>query len=135
MTDIAEWLKSKGAEETIFDAIQSDNSEQIQALLNSDPGYVGAFNRNGRTPLMQAVMRTNQEVAVLLLAHGARADARDWEGMTALHFAAARNQVGLGELLLKSGANPNAMSARVRLLHCGVDAPSSPTCCCATRLM
>lgn len=69
-----------------------------------------ATNGVGRTPTMQAVICTNRELVELLLAQSAMAGTADAQGQTALHFAAARNLVEIGELLRKNGSNPNAMS-------------------------
>lgn len=47
-----------------------------------------ACDNDGFTPLMVAAQEANDEVARVLLAHGAQPDARDHNGRTALHWAA-----------------------------------------------
>jgi len=75
---------------------------------NADPNAAG---RDGRTPLMHAVLNGEKEVVELLIAHKADLNARSNEahneGQTALHFVARlsknRNLIGIAEILLNAG--------------------------------
>ena len=60
----------------------------------------------GKSPLHDAVLRGNSELAALLLDHGADAAAADDSGTTPLHVAAHAGNGSLVELLLAHGANP-----------------------------
>ena len=61
---------------------------------------------------MTAARTGNVEAARVLLAHGARVDAREsWRGQTALMWAAAQNHPAMVRELLAHGAEINARSA------------------------
>uniref|UniRef100_A0A0G4HUQ2 Nephrocystin 3-like N-terminal domain-containing protein n=1 Tax=Chromera velia CCMP2878 TaxID=1169474 RepID=A0A0G4HUQ2_9ALVE len=62
----------------------------------------------GKTPLHKASEKGHKEVAVLLLDHGAQADAEDDLGETALHHAAKNGHKEMAELLLERGAAVDA---------------------------
>ena len=66
------------------------------------------------TALHAAVEEHNVEVAKLLIEHGADLEARSWEGWTPLVYSfqgGAYLDLPMIELLLDSGANPNAVPA------------------------
>jgi hypothetical protein len=56
--------------------------------------------------------KASVEVAGLLLAHGARVDAKDDDGITALYLAVESGKTGLVRLLLEKGADPGVQMAR-----------------------
>lgn len=68
------------------------------------------FRREKSTPLMLAVMSRRIEAVRVLLEHGAKVDARDEYGYTALTLAISRKQPDIARLLLERGANPNVVS-------------------------
>ncbi len=63
------------------------------------------------TPLMLAVIAGRPDMAQLLLDRGARVDARDEYGFTALSMAVSLKRPDLVKLLLAHGADPNATNA------------------------
>ena len=74
-----------------------------------------AMNRRhgaGRTPLHAAVLDGHQEVAALLLAHGADPNMTDEKGQTALHLAAFGGYRAAVDVLLARGADVNAKDVR-----------------------
>lgn len=78
----------------------------VQALL--DAGAEADRSGQDGTALMMAVWNNLPEVAELLLARGASANAPGPCGETPLHYAALKGRVELGRLLLAHGATPNA---------------------------
>lgn len=72
---------------------------------------VNALDRDGRTPLFQAIVDGNFEIAKELMQHGANVNARDRSLETPLHFAAREQQVKLAQLLLENGAEVNAVDS------------------------
>ncbi|OQD80084.1 hypothetical protein PENANT_c039G03923 [Penicillium antarcticum] len=59
---------------------------------------------SGRTLLHQGVVLNSEDVVLVLLAHVADMEARDYNGRTPLHLAAALGYVSIGRLLLMHGA-------------------------------
>ena len=57
---------------------------------------IDARNEYGATPLIYACMAGNEEIAVLLMEHGADGTIKDKDGMTALHYA---HRLHLGKVL------------------------------------
>ncbi len=71
-------------------AAQSEDrraAEIARYLIRRDARISAKDRRFGRTPLMWAYMRGNQETAHLLIQHGADEDAVDKAGKTARHYA------------------------------------------------
>ncbi|KUO85524.1 MAG: hypothetical protein AT711_06515, partial [Thermoproteus sp. CIS_19] len=86
---------------------------EVEPLLNLgvDPNL---RDEEGLTPLHRALMHNNPysaEVVDLLLSRGADPNVRGRDGNTPLHLAAEFNRVQAAALLLKHGADPNAVNA------------------------
>jgi ankyrin repeat protein len=65
----------------------------------------------GETVLMTAARTGNAAAVKLLVAHGARVDAREnWQGQTAVMWAASQNNAGAVKALAELGADLNATS-------------------------
>lgn len=62
----------------------------------------------GFTPLIEAAIVNNVEIAELLINHGAEVNSPDITGRTALHWAIDNNNIQFSQLLLAHKANPNA---------------------------
>jgi serine/threonine-protein phosphatase 6 regulatory ankyrin repeat subunit B len=103
-------------------------NKEVAELLLTGKADVNAQSHYGGTPLHQAVGITphwfvrlekrpwrwaederRKAVAELLLAHHADVNAKDWEGRTPLHHAAATGQKGMVELLLANKADRKAL--------------------------
>ena len=81
--------------------------EKVKAAI-SDGTDVNGRDKNGMTPLMNAVQNKNPAVAKLLIDAGADVNARDKDGTTPLMFAASfSTNVTVIEALIKAGANVN----------------------------
>lgn len=100
-------------------AVIKGNISVVQTLLDHG-GEVNSVDGYGSTPLKEAAKSGNLELVQLLLAYGADVNKIRGDGdaararvtgVTPLHAAAdSRNQnIGLLELLLDHGANPNAL--------------------------
>ena len=66
-----------------------------------------------RTPLIVAVMRENRELVKILLDAKVPVDERDFEGSTALHYAAVCDSPEFVKLLLLAGADVNLINDRM----------------------
>lgn len=81
----------------------------------ADPN--GAVN-NGRTPLTLAVEVGDAPMVLFLLAKGADVNKPRFRGnLTPLHVAAVEFDANIGEILLASGADPNATASGSTALH------------------
>ncbi len=85
-----------------------DKDGRITLLLlksGCDPNLVHV---DGKTPLILAANAGSLDALKHLLMSGAKIDARDERGRTALHYSMARNQVEFCKLLVAHGANLTA---------------------------
>lgn len=73
--------------------------------------FCAAARADTMPPLLSAVKHQNVTIVRRLLNHGARVDARDSYGYTALFWAAVTNQLVLAKLLVARGANVNAAAS------------------------
>jgi ankyrin repeat protein len=101
--------------EQLYSAIVRNDAEAIAALLRE-----GSFDLEkpilghppeGATPLVIASSKGKAKAVATLLAHGARVDSRDKQGMSALAYAARAGPPGDScvYLLLGAGADPNSV--------------------------
>jgi len=92
-------------------AAEVAHTEILRMLLDGGAD-VDSANPEGQTALMLVARTGNIEAARLLVRHGATIDAREqWGQQTALMWAAARRHPAMMELLIREGANINAISA------------------------
>jgi ankyrin repeat protein len=95
----------------LYLASVNGSAAMIERLLKAGADANGAAPE-GETALMTAARTGNVEAARVLLAHGARVDAREsWRGQTALMWAAAQDHPAMVRELLSNGADVNARSA------------------------
>jgi hypothetical protein len=92
---------------SLADEIINQHIPNIRAILQYGPD-VNAIDEYGFTPLIEAAIANNIEIAVLLLNAGANPNVTDSTGGTALQWAAENNNSALAELLLNHRADPNA---------------------------
>jgi uncharacterized protein len=80
------------------------------------------------SPLADAAMRRDIAAVRVLLAKGAKVDAAQGDGMTALHWAARHGEVEMTTLLLRAHANPKAVTriGAYTPLHVASEAGSGP---------
>ena len=83
----------------------------VRASLAAGASALG-IGPGGMSPLHQAVLGGNAEVAALYLAVGAPVEATDSSGYTPLALAARKGTVGVMSLLLANGARPDGQPAQ-----------------------
>ena len=92
---------------SLADAILSEDINQVYEALNTGQP-VNQIDEYGFTPLIEAAIADNIEIARLLLQQGANVYLQDMTGGTALQWAVENNNISLCELLLEHHADPNA---------------------------
>lgn len=92
---------------TLANAILEQDYASVQRYLQYGSN-LNQFDEYGFTPLIEAAIADNREIAELLLQNGANANLQDATGGTPLHWAAENNNLDLCQLLFKYRADPNA---------------------------
>jgi ankyrin repeat protein len=95
-------------------ACVNGNAAMIEKLLKAgaDANSAGIEDE---TPLMTVAHTGGVEAAKILIAHGAKVDAREgWHGETALMLAAAQKHPAMMSALIAEGADVNAISTVVK---------------------
>ncbi len=94
----------------IYLAAQNGKAKMVELLLKAGANPNELY-REGETVLMTAARTGDSDSVKALLKAGAIADAREtWHGQTALMWAVAQQHANLIPLLVKHGANINALS-------------------------
>ncbi|OGU57006.1 MAG: hypothetical protein A2V66_05420 [Ignavibacteria bacterium RBG_13_36_8] len=112
--------------QSIHDAVQKENLQQVAELIEKDPDIVNELNNEQATPLHLAASLGNEEIVQYLLSHGALVDAKNNSGQTPLHVAISADtpKEEVIRLLIENGADINAkvnedipltIAARMRL--------------------
>ena len=90
----------------------ADNVPAAAALIEAGAEVdARAKNKFENTPLQVSLLTSSREVARLLISKGARVNATQAEGITALHEAASSGDVEIVRMLLDAGADPLARSS------------------------
>jgi ankyrin repeat protein len=96
----------------LYLACLNANPAMIERLLKAGAD-ANASGPEGETSLMTVAHTGNVDAAKILLAHGAKVDAREsWRGQTALMWAAGQSHPAMVRALLEHGAEVNARSAQ-----------------------
>jgi ankyrin repeat protein len=92
-----------------------EDRTDLEAFLARHPGAVNVqYGPFCETPLHSAARRGREDVAPVLIAHGADLRARDKHGETPIQVAATFGQARVMTLLLAAGANANAVAPKER---------------------
>jgi len=98
-----------GGEPPLVLALREGSMEVFKVLLDHPGTKPDAAALNGNTALMMAAFKGNRPAVEALLARGAAVNRPGW---TALHYAAAAGDNDIAGLLIKRGANIDAVSPR-----------------------
>jgi ankyrin repeat protein len=112
--EIVRLLLSKGAKTEAIDddgntSLHLTYSEDVAMALIDCGANIDARNKKGRTPLLTAVMGGPHEIVRLLLSKGAKHDAMDNWGYTALHLTYSED---VAMALIDCGANIEARNKK-----------------------
>ena len=96
-----------GGEPALVLAVREGSMRVFQALLDHPGIQLDAPALNGNTALMMAAFKRNRAAVEALIARGADVNRAGW---TPLHYAAAGGDEDIARLLLKRGAQVDAVS-------------------------
>jgi ankyrin repeat protein len=113
--DVAQYLLAAGAKLNIWSAIALDRADDVRAFVGRDPSILSARssrNDHHRTVLHHAAAVNRPSMVRLLLELGARADATDDTGATALTVAAVEKaDPSILTMLEQAGARLDLLTA------------------------
>ncbi len=104
--DMAEFLLAAGASMDICTAAMLGLKDRVAAFLDADPGQSKAHGGHGIPVMYYPVIAGRQDIAELLLAHGAEINAGEG-GSPPLHGAVMFGQAEMAAWLLAHGASVN----------------------------
>lgn len=102
---------------TLHNFVRNNDLESIRALFEQggeeggvvDVDSVEASNDLRHSPLIEAIIKNNEEIARFLIrVGGADVHFRDVNGATPLHYVNRKRNVKLAQLLIEAGANVNS---------------------------
>jgi len=92
--------------QSIFDAVQANDLEKVKKLIENDKTVIKQKGRYGDTPLHIAALIDNEEIAKLLIEHGADLDAQNGSFYTPLMRAGLK----VTKVLVEKGADIDFVS-------------------------
>lgn len=97
-------------------ALSSGSLQQVRHALSSGRTDINEFNDDGYTPLMEAVIGSNQGAIELLVRSGSSIDKSNDNGHSALVLSAAHVDTDTMMFLIRMGADVNAASGAFRVM-------------------
>jgi uncharacterized protein len=96
-------------EEKLFDAIITEDNDEIKQLLSSKTFNINITNKYGNTPLFEACQKGNLEAVNLILnfSDNVEINKRCIEDYTPLHSAAQGGHTEIVTMLINKGADVN----------------------------
>ena len=97
-----------------FNAIRSNELEEVQQLLNANPDLVHGKDERGSTPLILATYYNHEAIANLILRKNAKIDvnAVNFAGATPLIYATTFNRQAIIKMLLTKNADATVKDQR-----------------------
>lgn len=95
-------------DDLLINAIENGNDQHAYEILRQ--GYNPNIIDQHVTPLMMAVMKSNENIVNTLLAFGANPDFLDEARNSSLHLAATSNNINIARNLIKYDANVNQVN-------------------------
>jgi uncharacterized protein len=111
--EMVELFEQNGALLNLFEACAAGRRSRVEVLLERAPMLANGHSADGYPALGLAVFFGHEDIAQLLVEHGAdvNAPSKNAQRVTPLHAAVARRNVKLVRELLERGADPNAEQA------------------------
>jgi ankyrin repeat protein len=91
----------------MFDAIHTQDYNEVEKLAKEDPGVLGRPHAMGGTYMNCAASNRDTKMVKLLIKLGANPNGLAGCGMAPIILACGANDLLTAEVLLKAGANPN----------------------------
>ncbi len=95
----------------IHDAAKAGDLAKVKAIIEREPGLIGAKDETGRTPLHWACRGVHVDVVKYLVERGADVNAQDRSSITPLHSVASRGHLEAARVLVGAGAGLEARTA------------------------
>jgi ankyrin repeat protein len=104
LVPLARRLASRKTAPALIGAITRGDAKVVKKLVTRGALVDATDDLLDRTPLIIATMSGNAEIVAILLAGGARVNAVDMEGWTAMRYANGFGYTHIAELLARAGA-------------------------------
>jgi ankyrin repeat protein len=93
--------------QSIDEAIARGNTKAVVDFLKTNPSLAHGGSNPRMTPLQQAILRNNAEIAEILITSGADVNSTDSKNRTPLHLAVERRNPAIVTILLSRQADPS----------------------------
>ncbi|MBN1981654.1 MAG: ankyrin repeat domain-containing protein [Chitinivibrionales bacterium] len=96
--------------DALITSIYENNIKKVKRLINrADVNvYVNAVDENGNSPLLHSLAEGNNEIAKMLIQHGADINVKTKDGATALSWAIEKSDMDVIEMIVNKDADVNA---------------------------
>ncbi|KAJ3273060.1 Poly [ADP-ribose] polymerase tankyrase-2 [Terramyces sp. JEL0728] len=101
--------ESPNDQRTLLHIAAGYGATEIVELLLSLKADVNKLDKFGETPIFRAIRFRNDEITLMLIAHGANVHTKDHKQRTVLHRACEMGTAPMVKLLLQLGCDPNEL--------------------------